>query len=58
MVISISTLPDVHHMTLLVALDSEEAHYIDPSYGAWETSRERFDEVWYGKTIYFAGEVN
>jgi hypothetical protein len=50
-IVSISTLPTVHHATLLVKLDTERADFIDPAYGKWSVSRGRFREVWYGKTV-------
>lgn len=50
-IVAISTLPMVHHATLLIGLDAERAHFIDPAYGFWEVSRARFAEIWYGKTV-------
>lgn len=50
-IVSISTLPTVHHATLLIKLDGKSASFIDPAYGAWEISRERFQQIWYGKTV-------
>jgi hypothetical protein len=50
-IVSISTLPTVHHATLLIKLDAEHAAFIDPAYGPWEVSRARFQEIWYGKTV-------
>ena len=52
-IVSISTLPTVHHATLLVSLDEKEADFIDPAYGSWKISRERFRQIWYGKTVRF-----
>lgn len=52
-IVSISTLPTVHHATLLVSLDEKEAGFIDPAYGSWKISRERFRQIWYGKTVRF-----
>jgi ABC-type bacteriocin/lantibiotic exporter with double-glycine peptidase domain len=52
-IVSISTLPTVHHATLLVSLDENEAGFIDPAYGTWKISRERFRQIWYGKTVRF-----
>jgi len=50
-IVSISTLPSLRHATLLVRLDAQQAHFIDPSYGTWIASRERFRKIWYGKTV-------
>lgn len=50
-IVSISTLPTVHHATLLIRLDAERADFIDPAYGKWSVSRARFLEIWYGKTV-------
>lgn len=50
-IVSISTLPTVHHATLLIELDAERARFIDPAYGFWEIPRARFEEIWYGKTV-------
>ena len=50
-IVSISTLPQVHHATLLLRLDATNASFIDPAYGAWNISRERFRQIWYGKTV-------
>jgi len=50
-IVSISTLPAVHHATLLIRLDAEHAYFIDPAYGRWEISRARFLQIWYGKTV-------
>ena len=49
--VSISTLPTVHHATLLIKLDAERADFIDPAYGKWSVPRSRFQEIRYGKTI-------
>jgi hypothetical protein len=50
-IVSISTLPQVHHATLLIMVDAQQVYFIDPAYGSWRASRERFREIWYGKTI-------
>lgn len=50
-IVSISTLPTVHHATLLIRLDAERACFIDPAYGRWKISRARFLQIWYGKTV-------
>jgi hypothetical protein len=50
-IVSISTLPTVHHATLLIKLDGERAYFIDPAYGYWDLPRQRFREIWYGKTV-------
>jgi hypothetical protein len=50
-IVSISTLPQVHHATLLIRMDAQQVYFIDPAYGLWKTSRERFRQIWYGKTI-------
>jgi len=50
-IVSVSTLPQVHHATLLIKLDAERAYFIDPAYGKQDITRERFKEIWYGKTI-------
>jgi uncharacterized membrane protein YhaH (DUF805 family) len=50
-IVSISTLPQVHHATLLINLDASRAYFIDPAYGKQDIPRERFKEIWYGKTI-------
>ncbi len=50
-IVSISTLPTVHHASLLVKLDAQHADFLDPAYGHWEVSRERFQQIWYGKTV-------
>ena len=50
-IVSISTLPQVHHATLLIKLDAERAYFIDPAYGQRNIPRERFKEIWYGKTV-------
>lgn len=52
-IVSISTLPTVHHATLLIGLDAERARFIDPAYGFWEVPRQRFQEIWYGRTVLF-----
>ena len=31
----ISTLPSMHHATLLVRLDADRAEFVDPAYGKW-----------------------
>ena len=51
--VTISTLPTVRHMTLLTGFADEGVHFIDPAYGARTISRERFQEIWYGKTLVF-----
>ncbi|HSY18219.1 MAG TPA: cysteine peptidase family C39 domain-containing protein [Candidatus Acidoferrales bacterium] len=50
-IISISTLPTVHHATLLIKLNAERAWFIDPAYGYRDVTRQRFQEIWYGKTV-------
>ncbi len=50
-IVSISTLPGLHHATLLVKLNAERAEFIDPAYGKWSVSRARFQEIWYGRTV-------
>ncbi len=50
-IVSISTLPTVHHATLLIKLDAERAYFIDPAYGFRDVTRQRFLEVWYGRTV-------
>jgi hypothetical protein len=50
-IVSISTMPTVHHATLLFHLDTERADFIDPAYGFWSVPRKRFEEIWYGRTI-------
>jgi uncharacterized membrane protein YhaH (DUF805 family) len=50
-IVFISTLPKVHHATLLVKLDADQAHFLDPAYGRWSLPRDRFREVWYGRTV-------
>jgi hypothetical protein len=50
-IVSVSTLPQVHHATLLIKLDAERAYFIDPAYGKQDITRERFKEIWYGKTV-------
>jgi hypothetical protein len=50
-IVSISTLPGVHHATLLVRLDADRAEFIDPAYGKWSVTRKRFQEIWYGRTV-------
>lgn len=50
-IVSISTLPTVHHATLLIRLDAERADFIDPAYGHWSITRQRFQEIWYGRTV-------
>jgi len=50
-IVSISTLPTVHHATLLIKLDAGRAYFIDPAYGFHDMSRQRFQEIWYGKTV-------
>lgn len=50
-IVSISTLPQVHHATLLVRLNEKTAEFIDPAYGRREIPRDRFQQIWYGKTI-------
>ncbi|MEI6786479.1 MAG: cysteine peptidase family C39 domain-containing protein [Verrucomicrobiota bacterium] len=51
LIVSISTLPQVHHATLLIKLDNQRAWFIDPAYGLWDTPREHFRKIWYGKTV-------
>jgi hypothetical protein len=50
-IVSISTLPRVHHATLLVEIDAQRVHFMDPAYGRWTLPRDRFRQVWYGKTV-------
>lgn len=50
-IVSISTLPQIHHATLLVSLDEQAASFLDPAYGPWKISRARFQQIWYGKTV-------
>jgi uncharacterized membrane protein YhaH (DUF805 family) len=50
-IVSISTLPQVHHATLLIRMDAQQVYFIDPAYGLWNTSRQRFRQIWYGKTV-------
>lgn len=50
-IISISTIPSVRHATLLEKIDSQQCHFIDPAYGLWSVSRERFLQIWYGKAV-------
>lgn len=50
-IVSISTLPTVHHATLLLKLDDDRAYFLDPAYGFRDLPRQRFQEIWYGKTV-------
>ncbi|MES1180787.1 MAG: cysteine peptidase family C39 domain-containing protein [Verrucomicrobiota bacterium] len=50
-IVSISTLPQVHHATLFIRMDAQTVYFIDPAYGPWTVTRERFREIWYGKTV-------
>ncbi len=50
-VVYISTLPEVRHATLLVKIDPQQFHFIDPAYGSWKVSPEFFRQVWFGKTV-------
>lgn len=50
-IVSISTLPGVHHATLLLKLDGGRAYFLDPAYGYCDLPRQRFQETWYGKTV-------
>jgi len=50
-IVSISTLPTVHHATLLIRLDAERAWFIDPAYGLRDLPRERLQQIWYGRTV-------
>jgi predicted double-glycine peptidase len=50
-IVSISTLPTVHHATLLIKLDAGRACFIDPAYGFRDMPRDRFLEIWYGRTV-------
>lgn len=50
-IVSISTLPTVHHATLLIKLDTDRAWFLDPAYGFRDVTRQRFQEIWYGKTV-------
>ncbi|HEX9046843.1 MAG TPA: cysteine peptidase family C39 domain-containing protein, partial [Verrucomicrobiae bacterium] len=50
-IVSISTVPGMHHATLLIHLDADHADFIDPAYGRWRTTRERFQQIWYGRTV-------
>lgn len=50
-IVSISTLPGLRHATLLLRLDAQHAWFIDPAYGSWNVTRQRFKEIWYGKTV-------
>ena len=50
-IVAISTLPQVHHATLLIGLDGKFASFIDPAYGSWKVSCARFRQIWYGKTV-------
>jgi hypothetical protein len=50
-IVSISTLPTVHHATLLLKLDAERAYFLDPAYGFRDLPRQRFQEIWYGRTV-------
>jgi hypothetical protein len=50
-IVSISTLPGVLHATLLVGMDGRKASFIDPAYGQWSISEQRFREIWRDKTI-------
>ncbi len=50
-IVSISTIPEVHHATLFIKMDAQQVYFIDPAYGLWKTSRDRFRQIWYGKTI-------
>jgi predicted double-glycine peptidase len=52
-IVSISTLPGLRHATLLVSLDRDTARFIDPSYGAWQCSLDRFKKILFGKSIDF-----
>ena len=50
-IVSISTVPSVHHATLLWKFEGGNVHLFDPDYGYEVRSREWFQRVWYGKTI-------
>jgi len=50
-IVSISTVPQVHHATLFIRMDEEKVYFIDPAYGSWTASRDRFRQIWYGKTV-------
>lgn len=52
--VTVSTLPTVRHMTLLTGFSDKGVHFVDPAYGARTISRERFQKIWYGKTLVFA----
>lgn len=49
--VSISTLPTVHHATVLLRFDDTHAWFIDPDYGEWRTTIEHAQAILYGKTI-------
>jgi predicted double-glycine peptidase len=51
--VQISTLPSVRHASLLLKIEGDEAHFIDPAYGYRKISCERFRKIWYGKTLIF-----
>lgn len=53
-IVSISTMPEVRHATLLCGFVSNRVAFIDPNYGYREISQDRFTRTWYGKALTFA----
>ncbi|MCC5847808.1 MAG: hypothetical protein JJU29_06905 [Verrucomicrobia bacterium] len=49
--IEISTLPEVHHATLLVAMDEDRIRLLDPDYGLQEATRAWLERVQKGKIL-------
>ncbi len=54
-IVYISTVPSVQHAMLLIGMSSggKRVSFVDPDRGYLEMSRERFERVWYGKTLVF-----
>ncbi|MBA4147731.1 MAG: hypothetical protein H0X66_06415 [Verrucomicrobia bacterium] len=50
-IVSISTLPQMLHATLLIELNETEAVFIDPAYGRWVITPQYLRHILRGKTI-------
>jgi predicted double-glycine peptidase len=53
-IVMLSTIPEVHHATLFLSFSGDTVKFLDPAIGYWSCSRQRFDHIWYGKTLILA----
>jgi len=50
-IVFISTISVVRHAALLVKFDGDSVVFMDPDRGYWVITRQRFAQIWYGKSL-------